>query len=315
MVKGEDVLKFYKLMILFAGMILLSSPVFAEDVQPKPLTVKSVLIDPAFVGSYESYQLDKKGLREAIVHRIMRVKKLTVSFLTYNELEDKIGAFTKHDMKALRKDNPDFYQELMNRYMPKYVDGVLKIDMVYLTSGDIKRQAPGEIPLSDPRGELSYDVDKEKIPLETTGGSGAKPNKGGDANMLYRTEIRYDNTYDKAKKQYVVKQKIVPVPYEKYQAIFASKEITKAVGVKLSIRSLDSQQELWQYSESRSIEKTKQLPLEVVNDLFIRGMGQWKRTFGEGVKEAGLDPGESFTSDDIHYFPPQPPAKPTAKKK
>lgn len=301
-----------KILLILVGLLFISSLALAQEIQPKVLPVKHVLIDPAFIGSNESYQLDKKGLREAVVNRIMRLKKLTVVFYTYGEVEDQISAFTKHDMKALRKEDTKLYQELMNRYMPKYIDGILKVDIVYLTSAEINRMAPGEIPLGDPRGELTYDVDKEKIPLETTGATPTKPKKD-NGNILYRTEIRYDTQYDPVKNQYVLKQNIIQVPYERYQAIFASKEITKAVGVKLSLRPLNSQQEIWQYSESRVIEKMKQLPLEAVNDLFIRGMKHWKDEVGEGVNEAKLDPGLNFTPDDIHYFPPQEP--PTTKTK
>lgn len=288
-------MKKFKWIAIIVGMIIFSSVAGAEE------SAKRILLEPSFTGAYESYDLDKKELRNLIANKIIRAKHMNDSFITYGELEEEISKFSQRDMKQVKRDNPSLYGELMDRYLPQYVDGILEVQITYEKKGTLERLAPGEIPISDSQGELSYTVrtieDKtaspEGVPVDMDG-------KSPEGTLLYRNEVRQEQIYNPATEAYQVKTRIVQVPVERYQAAFESKEITKGVAISWLYRSLDGKKE-WQYHDQREIEKLGQTPSIAVGDLLDRATREWQKSFGKG-KNRGVDPGDYFTGDDIDYL-------------
>jgi|GEM_PF-3556167 hypothetical protein len=289
-------MKIRSFILLLVSCLLISGVSSAENTAFKDYEPKTILIDPHFIGHYESYDLDKKGMRNLIVNKIMGAKKMRVKFITFGELEDKISEFSKHDMKALKKEKPDFYQELLERYTARYIDGVLNITTVY-EENTLNRLAPGQIPISGKNGRPQYNIPLANQPVDAEASESRVQQEG---TQMYRNEIRQERVYDSVSGSYILKSTIVSVPTEQYLAISESKEITKSVKVTLSLWREGESTKAWEYEEERSIENLHQTPLIAVGDLFDKGMREWRKAHGDGL-ETTPNPGETFTGDDIHY--------------
>jgi len=287
-------MKIRSFILLLVSCLLISGVSSAENAAFKDYEPKTILIDPYFIGHYESYDLDKKGMRNLIVNKIMGAKKMRVKFITFGELEDKISEFSKHDMKALKKERPDFYQELLERYTARYIDGVLKVDVFY-EERSLNRLASGQIPIPGHQRRPHHDR-----PLGNNTEATANHDNKSEGTQMYRNEIRQERVYDSVSGSYILKSTIVSVPTEQYLAIAESKEITKSVKVNLSLWREGESTKAWEYEEERSIENLHQTPLIAVGNLFDKGMREWRKAHGDGL-ETTPNPGETFTGDDIHY--------------
>lgn len=277
------------------SIFILSSLASAEE------SSKQILLEPSFTGAYESYDLDKKELRNLMVNKIIRAKHMNDSFITYGELEEKITHSSQVDMKQLKRDNPSRYGELMDRYLPQYVDGILEVHITYEKKDELERLAPGGVQIGNSPEELSYNVrtyDNKTASAE--GEPAAIDEKKPEGTLLYRNEVRQEQVYNSATGAYQVKTRIVQIPVERYQAIFESKEITKGVSISWFYKSLDGKKE-WQYHDQREIEKLGQTPPIAVGDLLDRATREWQKSFGKG-NDRGVDPGAHFTGDDIDYL-------------
>lgn len=288
-------MKTFQWIAIWIGLMLFSSAAAAQE------TAERILLEPSFIGAHESYDLDKKELRNLLVNKIIRAKHMKDTFITYGELEAEIANFSQRDMKQIKKDNPTLYSELMDRYLPQYVDGILEVQISYENKDELERLGPGKIPIADSQGELSYDVRTydHKATL-SEGEPDAVNEKKAEGTLLYRNEVRQELVYNPATGAYQVKTQIVQIPVERYQAIFESKEITKAVSISWFYKSLDGNKE-WQYHDQREIEKLGQTPLITVGDLLDRATREWQKSFGKGI-DRGVDPGTYFTGDDIDYL-------------
>lgn len=256
-----------------------------------------VLVEPSFWGPYECYDLDKQSLRNLVVNKIMGAKKMNVSFVTYDQLERQVSKVTGQKMSEMKKKDPSGYEKLMNQYLPRYIDGLLHIDVVYLKQKDLNRLAPGQIPLKDSREGIGVTI--KTYDPETGKNSTLDPTKK-EGTILYRTVVRNEFSYDEVRGLYQVHTVIEEVPVERYQAIYESKEIVEGVDISLRFSYLNSPKEIWSYRENRMIGNLNQTPLIAVGDLFDKGMRKWKEGVGSGSLTS-QDPGNTFDGNDIDY--------------
>lgn len=266
-------------------------------ISPSEAAPQRILIEPSFWGPYECYDLDKQSYRNLIVNKIMGAKKMNVTFVTYDQLESQVSRVTGKKMSELKRSDISSYDQLMNRYMTRYIDGILQVKVVYLPQKELNRLAPGQIPLKE--GQKGIGKTIKTYDPETGKNSTLDPNKK-EGTLLYRTVVRNEVSYDDLSGLHRVHTVIEEVAVERYQAIYESKELVEGVDVSLHFSYLNSPKTIWSYEENRMIGHLNQTPLIAVGDLLDKGMRKWREQVGGG-SWTSKNPGEIFDGNDIAY--------------